>query len=207
MNEGISQHDMSRAERQQLQIGPVKVELTGSSKKGAWLLAILLLCGAGLCVAWVVNKNSNPRILHPESKLSVLELETTTIKFDSINEGFLKDHSQVGISFEGFARLGIDLSKAKFDLDSKTGVLTIELPNPEITEVSVEDTHTWDRLVNEKQAKQLDDLECKLCNNALIDFRNLAQDQFSIDAANRLARIVLRSYYKRNYQNIEVKFK
>ena len=194
-------------ERQTLQIAPVKVELTSMPKNGIWLFVLLLVCGASFCIAWAVNKTSRSRILHLESKLSVLELETATIKTDGINGGFLKDHSQVGISFNGFARLGVDLSKAKFDLDRRSDVLTIELPNPEITEVSVTDSHTWDRSVNKSDGQKMDELECKLCNDALFEFRNLASNQYYIDTANQLAKSVLRAYYKRNYPKLDVQFK
>ena len=199
--------DSSKKEQRQIQIAPLKVELTGLPKNSVWFFVLLLLCGASFGIAWAVNTQHHRRIILPESKLSVLELETTAIKFAGVDGGFLKDHSQVGISFEGFARLGVDLSKAKFDLDRKSEMMTIELPTPEVTEVSVTGTHTWDRSPNKSNEKELDALECKLCNDALSECRGLACDQYYIDTSKQLARIVLRAYFKRNYPNLEIQFK
>lgn len=212
MSEEEVNHKANRPEKdasQQFPLipGTMKVELIRNSNWSAVLLVLLLLCGAGLCVAWVAIKQSTERILHPESKLSVLELEQHIIKVDGLDAGFLKDKSKIGISFDGFAWLGVDLSKATFDLDRLRRRLVITLPKPEVTEVNVTDTRIWDRETNPSDEKALDQKECTLCNEALSDFRNLANDSFYVDTANQLAKSVLRSYYKRNYHWLNVEFK
>ena len=199
----------------QLAPGTIRIELVQSSKWSVALLSLLLLvCGAILCIAWVVVGRSTARILHPETRLSVLELEESVIKFDGIDGHFdvwkaqYTDKSKVGISFTGFARLGVDLSKSKFDLDRFRNRLTITLPESEVTEVSVENAQIWERETNPTDAKRLDQLECKLCNDAITDFRdNVSKEPFYTETANRLARHALRMYYKRNYPWLEVEFK
>ena len=218
MREETPQDQLRMKDTTKLQLDPgtIRIELVHSSKWSVALLSLLLLvCGAILCVAWVAVGRSTARILHPESRLSVLELEESVIKFDGIDAHFdiwkaqPADKSKIGISFAGFARLGVDLSKAKFELDRFRNRLTITLPESEVTEVGVEDVHIWERKTNltETDAREVDALECKLCNDAITDFRDTAKEPFYTDTANRLAKHVLRSYYKRNFPWLEVEFK
>ncbi len=212
-DEGNKPNDSVLKDTTNLQLAPgtIRIELVQSSKWSVALLALLLVCGAILCIAWVAIERSTTRILHPESKLSVLELEESVIKFDGIDRHFTgfqwSDKSKIGISFAGFARLGIDLTKAEFDLDRLHRRLTIALPEPEVTEVNVEEAHIWERRANSSDSHKLDELECKLCNDALTEFKKVAEEDFYRDAANRLAKAVLRAYYKRNYPWLEVEFK
>ena len=107
-----------------LQIAPgtIRIELVQSSKWSVALLALLLVCGLLVCIAWVAIERTTARILSPESKLSVLDIEQSDVDFHGIDGQFdiskvqYSDKSTVGIAFTGFARLGIDLSKAKFDV-------------------------------------------------------------------------------------------
>ena len=166
-----------------------------------------------MCVAWRALERSTTRILYPEMNLSVLELEASVIKFDGIDGHFdlrklqLVDPSKIGISFSGSARLGVDLSRAKFEFDRLRSRLYITLPEPKVTDVDIETAHIWERKTNKADSKELDRLECKLCNEALSDFREVAKEPYYGDEANRLAKAVLRNYYKRNHPWLDVKFK
>lgn len=197
----------------QLAPGTIRIELVQSSKWSVAFLALLLIVGAFLCVAWVAIERSTARVLHPESKLSVLELEESVIKLDGIDRSVnllkaqVADTSKIGISFDGFARLGVDLSKAIIEVDRLRRRVTITLPKPEITEVNVIDARIWERKSNSAKEKELDALECQLCNEALKEFRDVATEDYYIDTANNLAKVVLRSYYKRNYPQFEVEFR
>ena len=205
----------SVAETTQLQLAPgtIRVEVIRDSKWSIAILALLLICGGVLCVAWSALERSTTRILRPEMNISVLELEESVIKFDGIDGHFnvwklqLADPSKIGISFSGFARLGVDLSKAKFELDRLRSRLHITLPEPKVTEVSVETAHIWERKTNKVDSEELDKLECKLHNEALSDFREVTKDPYYGDEANRLAKVVLRNYYKRNHPWLDVEFK
>ena len=196
-----------RPGQEPLQVAPIQVELVHRSKGVALLSSFLLLCGAVCCVAWAVNRRTSFRILHPESKLSVLELEEKAIKFRGFDAGVLKDHSQIAISLTGWARLGVDFSKSTFEVDRWRRRVVISLPAPEVTDVNVTDTKCWDRSTNVTDAKRLDKLECDLRNEALSDFRNLASNSFYVDTAQKYARVALRAYYRRNYPDWEVEFK
>lgn len=218
MNDNSSNEHPNVRDTTKLQLDPgtIRIELVQSSKWSVALLSLLLIvCGAIFCIAWVAARRSTTRILHPESRLSVLELEESVIKFDGIDGHFnlwkaqYAEQSKIGISFTGFTRLGVDLSKAKFDLDRFRNRLTITLPESEVTEVNVEDAQIWERETNSTKddPRKLDELECKLCNDAITDFRNAAKEPFYIDTANRLAKHMLRTYYKRNYPWLEVEFK
>ncbi len=197
----------------QLTPGTIRIELVQSSKWSVAFLVLLLLVGALLCIAWVAIERSTARILHPENKLSVLELEESVIKFDGIDRSVnllkaqVADTSKIGISFDGFARLGVDFSKTKFELDRLRRRITITLPEPEITEVNVTDVRIWERKTNSANEKSLDALECQLCNDALREFRDVAKENYCIDTATYLAKVILRSYYKRNYPQFEVEFR
>jgi len=199
----------------QLQLAPgtIRIELVQSSKWSVTALALLLLCAIVFGVAWVAVERSTARILHPENHLSVLDLEESVIKFDGIDAHFNAwkaqpvDKSKLGITFSGFTRLGIDLSKAKFDLDFLRSRLTITLPKAEVTEVCVDDVSIWERKTNSEDSENLDKLEVKLCNDALGDFRNIGQEKYYVDTANNLAQIILRGYYKRNYPWLKVEFR
>ena len=197
----------------QLQLAPgtIRIELVQSSKWSAAVLGLLLMCAVVFGIAWVSIEQSTARILHPESFLSVLELETSAIKFKGIDAHFTGltyvQKSDLGITFEGFTRIGVDLSKAKFDLDRLRGRLVISLPEAEVGDVSVEGTKIWDRKPNPNDAKKLDELEVELCNGALDDFRNMAKEKFYINTANQLAKVVLRKYYRRNYPSLKVEFR
>lgn len=191
--------------------GTIRVEVIRDSKWSTLPLVFLIICGGLLVVAWKAFERSTTRILHPESKLSVLELEESVIKFDGIDGSFkgiqLVDPSTIGIKFTGFARLGIDLSKATFDLDRLRSRLIITLPEPGVTEVNIGDAHIWERKTNSAGAEELDKKECDLCNAALDDFSKVAKEPYYVDAANRLAKVVLRNYYKRNHPWLNVEFK
>ena len=197
----------------QLQLAPgtIRIDLVQSSKWSVAFLGLLLLCAIVFGIAWVSIERSTARILHPESFLSVLEIETSTIKLKGIDAHFTGwtyvQKSDLGITFEGFTRIGVDLSKAKFDLDRLRGRLVISLPEAEVGEVSVEGTTIWERKPNPKDAKKLDEMEVELCNGALDDFRNMAQEKFYINTANQLAKVVLRKYYSRNYPSLKVEFR
>lgn len=217
MSDNYFSHEPSNVKdttKVQLNPGTIRIELVQSSKWSVALLSLLLLvCGVILCVAWVAVGRSTARILHPESRLSVLELEESVIKFNEINRHFdgfqAADKSKIGISFAGFARLGVDLSKAKFELDRFRNRLTITLPESEVTEVSVESAQIWDRRTNltKTDPTKLDEIECKLCNDARTEFLAVAKEPFYTDTANRLAKHVLRTYYKRNYPWLDIEFK
>lgn len=199
--------EKTRPGQKPLQVAPIQVELVHRSKGIAFVSAFLLLCGVVCCVAWVAHERTSFRILHPESKLSVLELEEKAIKFRGFDAGVLKDHSQIAISLTGWARLGVDFSKSTFEVDRWHRRVVISLPAPEVTDVNVTDTKCWDRSTNVTDAKRLDKLECDLRNEALSDFRNLASNSFYVDTARKYARVALRAYYRRNYPDWEVEFK
>ena len=163
------------------------------------LLFFSIACGCG-------KDNRSVRLLYPESKLSVLEIELQTYKFDGLDSGIARDHSAVGIRFEGFARLGIDLSKSKFE-QTQNGILVIELPPPEITEVSINETEVWDRWTNEASGEKLDEKEVELCNAALKEFSEIANDPFYIDLARRTAKRFIRNFYNDFNPDISIEFK
>lgn len=208
-----SSQDVKDSPQLQLVPGTIRIELVQSSKWSVALIVLLFLVGALMCIAWVATERSTARILHPESKLSVLELEESVIKFDGIDRSVnllkaqVADTSKIGICFDGFARLGVDLSKTKFELDRLRRRITIMLPEPEITEVNVTDMRIWERKANSANEKSLDALECQLCNDALREFRDVAKENYCIDTATYLAKVILRSYYKRNYPQFEVEFR
>lgn len=203
--------DVKDTHQFQLAPGTIRIELVQSSKWSVAFLGLLLLCAIVFGVAWVTIERNTARILHPESFLSVLELETSTIKIQGIDSHFTGlthvQKSDLGITFEGFTRLGIDLSQARFDLDRLRRRLVISLPEAEVGEVCVAGTQTWDRTTNPKDAKELDKLEVNLCNEALNDFRNMAKEKFYINTANQLAKAILLAYYKRNYPELKVEFR
>ena len=216
MSDGkLSSNSPDAKDTHQLQLAPgtIRIELVQSSKWSVTFLALLLLCVIVFGVGWVAMERTTTRILHPESHLSVLELEESVIKFAGIDAHYdvLKaqyaERSDIGITFSGFTRLGPDLSKAKFDLDLLRSRLTIALPKAEVTEICVEDVQIWDRRTNPEDGKRLEELEVKLRNDALTDFRDIGQEKFYIDTANALAKVILRAYYKRNYPWLKVEFR
>lgn len=195
----------------QLVPGTIRVEVTHHSRWNTIIFGLLLVCCCCLWIAWRAFERSTTRILHPESNLSVLQLEESVIKVNGIDGhmdpfGYV-GKSKIGISFTGFARLGVDLTKAKFDLDRIRNHLVITLPEPKVTEVSVEDSHIWDRTTTKADAQKFDALECMLFNEARNDFCNVAKEPFYCESASRLSKLVLRNYYKRNYPWLDVEFK
>jgi hypothetical protein len=203
--------DVKDTHQVELAPGTIRIELVQSSKWSVAFLSLLLLCAVIFGVAWIAIERSTARILHPESFLSVLELETSTVKIQGIDGHFtgltVVQKSDLGITFDGFTRLGVDLSKAKFDLDRLRGRLVITLPAAEVGEVCVAGTKTWERNTNKNDAKKLDELEVELCNGALDDFRNMAKEKDNIIMANHLAKVILQAYYKRNYPGLKVEFR
>ena len=152
------------------------------------------------------NSTDSQRVLFPESRLSVLEIELQSIKCDGLDSSTVeaKDSSRVGIKFEGFARLGVDLSKAEFNLQGNN--LSIKLPSPEITEVVIVKSDVWDWFTNTSDRKELDKLAVDLCNKALTDFRDLAKDDFYIDCARHVAKRALIRFYKVNHPSLILSF-
>ncbi len=195
----------------QLVPGTIRVEVMHNSRWSMIIFGLLLVCCCCLWIAWRAFERSTTRILHPESSLSVLQLEESVIKVSGIDGhadalGYV-GKSKIGIRFTGFARLGVDLAKTKFDLDRFRNHLVITLPEPKVTEVSVEDAHIWESTTTPADAQKFDDLECKLFNEARNDFYNVAKEPFYCESANRLSKLLLRNYYKRNYPWLDVEFK
>ena len=146
------------------------------------------------------------RMLYPDTRLSVLQIDQRVIKINGLDSKIDREKSQVGISFDGFARLGIDLSKADFDWKRDGNMMIVSLPNPEITDVGVDKTEVWDRFTNDLDAEKLDKIEVELCNKARDDFEAVATNSFYVSLAHRVARKHIRDFYKRYNPTLTIVF-
>lgn len=166
----------------------------------ASILSCLVLMGCN-------REVRSARMLYPDTCLSVLQIDQRIIKTNGLDSQIDREKSQVGISFDGFARLGIDLSKADYDWKRDENMMIVSLPNPEITDIGVDKTEVWDRYTNGLDAEKLDKLEVELCNKARNEFGNVATNSFYVSIAHRIARKHIRDFYTRHNPNLTIVFK